>query len=115
MSKMLTVYVSGPISNGETIGHESRLPLVEEAIDTGAMLMMLGHAPFIPHYSYYMEDLGYEFDYEDWMNIDFRWVETCDAVFRMEGESKGADREVEYARSLGKTVFMNLDEVPDGR
>lgn len=36
----------------------------------------------------------------------------CDAVLRIEGTSKGADQDVEIARSLGLTIFYNLADIP---
>jgi hypothetical protein len=37
----------------------------------------------------------------------------CDACLRIGGPSQGADRMVEVARSLGKTVFQDIAAVPD--
>jgi hypothetical protein len=36
----------------------------------------------------------------------------CDACLRIGGASSGADRMVDTARRLGKTVFTAIDEVP---
>jgi len=41
-----------------------------------------------------------------------RVLERCDACLRIGGPSEGADRMVDTARRLGKTVFMDLAEVP---
>ena len=40
-------------------------------------------------------------------------IEKCDAIFRIPGASKGADQDVEIARSKGLPVFYDIDEVPD--
>lgn len=42
-----------------------------------------------------------------------RLIERCDAVLRIPGESKGADGDVELARSLGMPVYCGIDELPD--
>lgn len=39
-------------------------------------------------------------------------IEKCDAIFRIPGASKGADQDVEIARSKGLPVFYDIDEVP---
>jgi hypothetical protein len=41
-----------------------------------------------------------------------RLLEKCDAVFRVGGESKGADLMVEVARRHGLQVFTRLEEIP---
>ena len=50
-------------------------------------------------------------DYETWMKLDFIWVESCDALLRLPGESPGADREVKHAITLGIPVFYSMDEL----
>jgi uncharacterized peroxidase-related enzyme len=42
-----------------------------------------------------------------------RLLPHCDAVLRLPGESRGADRDVEIARSRGIPVYHSLDEIPD--
>ena len=37
--------------------------------------------------------------------MDLAWIERCDALLRMPGESSGADREVEHARAHSVPVF----------
>ncbi|MFL9906537.1 DUF4406 domain-containing protein [Paraburkholderia sp. RL17-337-BIB-A] len=41
-----------------------------------------------------------------------RLIEQCDSVFRIEGESKGADEDVRLARELGKPVYWSLEDLP---
>lgn len=45
--------------------------------------------------------------------IAHRLLEKCDAVLRLEGESKGADNDVKIARERGLKIYCNLDEIPD--
>ncbi|WP_231596014.1 DUF4406 domain-containing protein [Sphingobacterium endophyticum] len=45
--------------------------------------------------------------------IAHRLLEKCDAVLRLEGESKGADNDVKIARERGLKIYYNLDEIPD--
>ena len=37
----------------------------------------------------------------------------CDAIFRIEGASKGADQDVAIAKDLGMPVYYNIADVPD--
>jgi hypothetical protein len=41
-----------------------------------------------------------------------RLIEQCDAVFRIEGKSTGADADVRLAQELGKRVYWGLEELP---
>ena len=44
--------------------------------------------------------------------VAHRLLAKCDAVFRIPGESRGADIECDLARSMGKPVYTNLEDVP---
>lgn len=52
-------------------------------------------------------------DYEYWMSYDASIIEHCDGLFRMKGESLGADREVRQAESLGIPIFDDVDFVKE--
>ena len=78
---------------------------VAAAIDAGARLIAAGLCPFIPHLSHYVR----LFPYETWMALDFAWIERCDALLRLPGASRGADREADHARALGLTIFNDID------
>lgn len=41
-----------------------------------------------------------------------RLIERCDAVLRIEGESKGADNDVRLARERGIPVYFSVEEIP---
>ena len=53
---------------------------------------------------------------EVWDEVQYpvahRLLEKCDAVLRIEGASKGADMDVEIAKSRGLPVYRSLDEIP---
>lgn len=56
---------------------------------------------------------------EVWNEIQYpvahRLLEKCDAVFRIKGESKGADQDVALAKKMGLKIYYNLEEVPDAK
>lgn len=39
-------------------------------------------------------------------------LEKCDAVFRIEGASKGADQDVRIAQERGLPVYRRMEEIP---
>lgn len=43
-----------------------------------------------------------------------RLLEFCTAILRIEGESRGAEGDMEVARRRGLKVYFSLDEVPPG-
>ena len=105
--KMLKkVYIASPY----TIGNKERNVLRQ--IDVADKLMDLGFAPFWPLRSHY-HHIEHARPYEDWMQLDFTWVLSCNAVLRLDGESEGADHEVEIAIYYGLPVFYGLEELKE--
>lgn len=100
------IYVAGPITKGNQFVN------VRNGMEVWAQLLRLGFAPFCPHLSALFEIAGLvELDLDQWLEYDFAWIDVCDALLRMPGESTGADREVEYARKRGIPVFYSLEEI----
>lgn len=97
------IYVAGPISTGGDILGNTR-----RGIQVGEQIRRGGFVPFIPHLSVYQEILTGTVSWEEWLTYDEEIILRCDGVFRMEGASKGADREVEFAKRHGIPVFQTL-------
>jgi len=100
----MRIYVAGPYSKGETAIN------VRNAILAGDKLLEMGHTPFIPHLTHFWHYISPK-PWDVWLKIDQDWLEVCDAVLRLDGESKGADLEVELAKKLGKPVYYSLEEL----
>jgi hypothetical protein len=94
------VYVAGPISNDVFEG-------VHRGFAAGKQMFQDGMAPFIPHADAFWF-LG-EGNWNAYLEYDLEYVSICDAVFRLDGESKGADLECEVALTLGIPVFKEAD------
>ena len=100
----MRVYVASPYSIGDQILN------VRRQIEAGDRHLEMGHTPFLPcltHFWHYVSPKSYE----TWLEIDRRWIDCCDALLRLAGESKGADSEVEYARKLGIPVYYSFAEI----
>lgn len=97
------VYVAGPYTGDEEAN-------VVRALEAGTKLLGAGLYPYIPHLSHYWE-AKYPHHYDVWMELDFGWIRRCDAVLKLPGASKGADREVDLARHLELPVFHTVDAV----
>ena len=101
------IYVAGPISLGDPVANCQR------AIQVGFELMDRGYAPFVPHYSYFvdMDSTAGKGRYEQWIGIDFSYITVCHALLRLPGVSKGADREVAWAHQMGIPVFFDPQDL----
>ena len=98
---MIKVYIASPYTKGDVAQN------VKLQLDTYDQLMNLGFCPFAPLYSHF-QHMAHPRPYEDWIKVDLEWVEVCDCVLRLGGESSGADGEVKYATELGKKVFYSI-------
>lgn len=101
---MKRIYVSGPYTKGD--------PCINTniAIGYGNFVLDNGHVPFVPHLSHFWHTATPR-DYEDWMKIDFAFVEVCHALVRIPGPSSGADREIEHAILHGIPVFYTKEDL----
>ena len=99
------VYVAGPYTKVDTIIN------IQQAIAAGDKLRDLGFTPFIPHMTYAWHML-YPHTIEYWYHYDLEWLEKCDALLRLPGESEGADKEVKYARLICNIpVFFSINDL----
>lgn len=101
------VYVAGPIT-GDPFG------CVRTACSALTELRAEGLVPFLPQLSVLAEMVEHR-SYDEWLAYDFDVIRHCAAVIRLPGESPGADKEGEFARSLGLPVFELPDAWPELR
>jgi len=101
---MVKVYVASPYTIGDVAVN------VKTQMDIANELMDNGFAPFVPLYLHF-QHMMHPRPYQDWIKIDLEWVKVCDCILRLEGESSGADGEVEFANELGIPVFYSIEEV----
>lgn len=100
----IKVYIASPYTKGDVAVN------VKRQLDCFAELMDLGFAPHAPLYSHF-QHMTHPRPYEKWLELDLEWVSVCDCLLRLEGESSGADREVEFAESKGIPVFYSIDDL----
>lgn len=100
---MRYIYIAAPYTSDPDFN-------VGAAIKVAETLIEKGYIPFVPHLCHIWDQISHH-DYEYWMEYVMAWLKKCDAVLRVPGHSLGADREVELANELGKTVYFNLEEL----
>ncbi len=101
----MRIYIAGPYSQGETAIN------VRNAILAADKVLELGHIPFVPHLTHFWHYISPK-PWNVWLKIDQDWLKVCDALLRLPGPSKGADLEIDLAKSLGIPIYESLDELP---
>ena len=99
MKKPLWIYVAGPYTKPDPCINTRNAVLV------GLRLREMGFVPIIPHLSHLMHLIEPR-DYRFWTQWDFDWLERCDALLVLSGESPGARAEEELAERLGIPIFQ---------
>lgn len=115
----MVILVAGPYRSGtgdDPAKMRGNLRRLEEA---ALPLFRAGHVPLIGEWlalplmevagSKAVGDAIYE---EIAYPVAHRLLPRCDAVLRLEGESKGADQDVAIARERGLKVFFRIEDVP---
>lgn len=102
LPKKSKIYIAGPLTKG------NQLDNVSNAVNIYNQLIDLGYFPFCPHFSYFANIVDRK-PYEVWIDQDLQWLKACDAVYRFEGESEGADGEVKFAEQRGLPVYMDFE------
>lgn len=103
------VYISSPISNGGTLAIWEQKTHVHYATQVAFDLIRKGFSVYTPHWSLLGEELiSDRLPHGDWIANDLPWINACDALLRLPGESKGADREVEHAIEHGILVYREV-------
>jgi hypothetical protein len=119
MSDGLMILVAGPYRSG-TGGNPDRIAANVEAMTRVALdLYRRGHLPVVGEgfalpliEQAERDDAGGDADAEIFHPVAERVLGRCDAVLRIGGQSEGADRMVETAQRLGKTVYTSVEDMP---
>ena len=106
MEKKIRIYIASPYTLGDTGMN------VRNQILTGHELMKLGFFPYIPELHHFVHMIC-PLTYDEVMSLDLVWLECCDCVLRLPGESKGADIETEHALKNNIKVFYSIKEITD--
>lgn len=99
----MRVYIAGPISKGDIFNN------VRTAVLAGQELFRHGHAPFIPHLCALWAMITGNNEHSKWLHYDVKWIEVCDAMLRLPGESPGADTEEDCAEQLAVPIFYSVE------
>lgn len=101
----MRIYLAAPYERPDPITN------LRPVLTAAEILIRAGHIPFVPHLTM-LWDLVYPHGTDFWYEYDLSWLEVCDAVLRLPGESEGADMEVARARELGLPVYDSMEQIP---
>jgi hypothetical protein len=98
------IYIASPYTKGDVAVN------VRRNIEAADQVRAMGFIPFAPLLTHFWH-LLIPHEFEFWCEYDLAWLERCDAIVRLSGESSGADKEVARARELGLPVFSSVEEL----
>ena len=117
--KPLVILIAGPYRSG-TNGDSRLIARNLDRLESFALsIYKAGHIPMIGEWVALplikqagSLKLGDEISEQYLYPVASRLLERCDAVLRIEGESKGADEDVRIAREQGLQVYWRMEDVP---
>ena len=103
MSIKLAIYLCGPYTKPDPVENTRNAILLGQRLRDE-----FGVITLTPHFLL-AEHLISPRPYDYWLSVGVDMLSRCDALFRIEGESLGADLEEQYAKKMNMPVFH--DEV----
>jgi hypothetical protein len=117
--KAMIILIAGPYrsgTNGDSLLIARNLDRLESfalSIYTAGHIPMIGEWVALPLIKQAGSlKLGDEISEQYLYPVASRLLERCDAVLRIEGESKGADEDLRLARERGLQVYWRMEDVP---
>jgi hypothetical protein len=109
----MKIYIAAPYSAKTALEKQEN---THTAIHAGLEVLDLGHFPFIPHLTHYVDQYvkrtdKFEMGYEDYIEWDEQFLEHCDALLHLDN-SPGADDERQIAERDNKIIYGSVDEIP---
>ena len=104
VKQKIKVYIAAPYTSPD--------PCVNTniAMKVANNLMNMGYYPYLPHLTHFFHT-AHPRPKEDWYELDKEFLKVCDVVWRLKGESKGADEEVKLAKELKIPVVYSIGEL----
>jgi len=115
----MMILIAGPYRGGTNDNPELMSKNLAKLESVALPLFRLGHTPMIGEWvALPLLQLAGSTKPGDaiWDEIQYpvahRLLDKCDAVLRLEGESKGADNDVRIAKERGLKVYYRIEDVP---
>lgn len=115
----MLILIAGPYRSGTHDQPELMQKNLERLEAVALPLFRAGHIPMIGEWVALplikaggSEKIGDAIYNEIAYPVAERLLSKCDAVLRLEGESKGADQDVKIARERGLKIYYRLEDIP---
>jgi len=116
----MMILIAGPYRSGTN----NNLDLIKKNMDklesVALPIFRKGHIPMIGEWVANplielggSKEIGDEVFTEIQYPVAHRLLTKCDAILRIEGDSKGADQDVKIGKELGLKIYYDLNEIPD--
>jgi len=107
-SNICRVYIAGPISLNLNDDEPEIKPIdrITHALKIAQQIRKYGYTPFVPHLYFYWDNV-FPRSYEYWIKLDIEWLLVCDVLWRIDGSSRGANGEEEFARKIMKIPIVH--------
>ncbi|WP_433832512.1 DUF4406 domain-containing protein [Flavobacterium anhuiense] len=116
----MLILIAGPYRGGTNDDPKLIQQNLEKLESVALPLFRMGHLPIIGEWLALpllhlagSKQIGDSFWDEIQYPVAHRLLEKCDAVLRLEGESKGADNDVRIAKERGLKIYYRLEDVPN--
>jgi hypothetical protein len=84
---------------------------MKRMLDVALVVLEKGHLPYIPCLDFLLSLRSKKkWKYDDYYNFNKPWIEVCDALLFV-APSNGTLKERDYARRIGKIIFMDVKEI----
>lgn len=115
----MLILIAGPYRSGTNDDPEKMKQNLSRLEEAALPLFRMGHIPMIGEWvalpllkiagSIRPGDKAYD---EILYPVAKRLLTKCDAILRLEGESKGADEDVRIAKERGLKIFYKIEDIP---
>lgn len=98
------VYIACPMTKGGFTNN------VRNCLRIAQELKVKGYSPIAPVLTWFW-DMLYPEKLQDWLQYDFGLIAVSDCVLRLQGESDGADAELDYAVRNDVPIYLTMCEL----
>jgi len=110
----MKIFISHPYGRRRGLSSAAIERNVKKSIELARKVISKGHTPFIPNLYHYVHTGWDDSPEEDiWLEVSKQWIESCDAFF-YGGKSEGCNEELAEAQALGKLIYTDIEDVPEG-
>lgn len=113
MNLRSVIYIAGPYMGKHTHDHHSYFAIsqnIANAHEASLTLARMGYLFFCPHtHSAHNEVIAPDIPPEYWYELDNYFLDYCDALLVLPGESRGVKAEIALANKLGIPVYTDIE------